>query len=261
MRQLFPYSGSSRKIAPLVTSIIRRESFLTYSEPMVGSGAIFFKLSPPKAFLGDIEPLITNLYDVIKNSPIKLIETIRILQPERELFEEFQEKVVSIENPITRAAVWYFLLVLCYNGVVKYKDGKPYLTWGDRYLTWHQRLKSRESAILAASQVLSGATIVTGPYFATPRANMAFFDPPWFNSAEDYGVDFDHGELSNYLYEYSSKWLLTINDCEEARNAYLPVSHWHMEIAPHYSVAPVAHGRGKRQELLLANFKPRLFFG
>ena len=269
MKPLFPYAGSSKKVAPLIASIIYNEfpdlKRITYCEPMVGSGAVFFELCPPNAILNDIEPLTVNLYEEFRDHPYDLCETLREIPPIRDEFMHLQTTVATIVDEIDRAAVWYFLLTLCYNGVVKFKDGYPKLSFGDRHLTWIQRRVRREQSIHAASEILQDVAIYCGPFTSVPRTSqITFFDPPWFDSAEDYGVVFNHNELAVYLSTWSGltdRWLLTINDCEKAQDTYMPYAKWHIPLSTFYSVAPVASTRKKTPELLVANFKPLMFGG
>lgn len=259
--RLFPYAGSSGKYARLIAEIIRGEGYNAYSEPMVGSGAVFFNLRPRRAWINDAEFLITNLYESIRSEPVEVQRILRTLPPEKDYFLELQQRILDMEPGPEMAASWYYLLILCYNGVVKKKDGRPYLTWGDRWKTWATRLPLYCEKIGVASALLQRTKIMCADYSAVPIADVAFFDPPWIGSAEDYGVDFDHARLSKYLVLYGGKWILTINDHELAREYYAPISAWNMDLAPEYKVAPVIHGRGKRRELLLTNFVPRMFDG
>lgn len=259
--KLFPYAGSSVQYSRLIVSMIQREGYKTYAEPMIGSGSVFFRLRPKTARINDLEFLITNLYKCAKTKPVETQMILRTLPPEKEYFLELQQRIVDMEPGAEMAASWYYLLILCYNGVVKKKDGRPNLTWGDRYKTWATRLPMYCERISIVGQFLQNTEITCADYSAVPHADIAFFDPPWIGSAEDYGVDFDHVRLSRYLMRYKGKWILTINDHPLARELYLDASAWNMDLSPEYKVAPVAHGRGKRKELLMTNFFPRMFDG
>jgi len=244
MLKIFPYAGSSAKVATLMTEIMNREGFDIYAEPLIGSGAMYFHLMPERAFLCDIEPLITNVYRVLQDDVVGFTAFVSSIPPTKEWFDDKVKTVREIESNTKRAAVWYSLLYLCYNGVVKYRDNEPRMNFGDRYLVWDMTLGRRVRHFNTASRLLNGAQIYDGGYEVCPCADIAFFDPPWFNS------------LAQYLSEYRGKWLLTINDCAEA---CVYKGEWVYELNPYYSVAPVARGRGDRAELLIANFKPKMF--
>jgi len=259
MNQLFPYAGSSKKTSGLISEIFRREGFNAYAEPMCGSASVFFELRPDAAYLSDIEWYNTNLLQHIKDDPVGLCQRLQELVPEKEEFIAWQERIGD-SSLLDSAGVWFFLLTTCYNGVVKKKEGRPYLTPGTRLGTWGVDLQRKYIPLLhQASAPLQAADIFHCSYEHLPPADVAFFDPPWFDSDEDYGVDFSHRDLAEYLGEYPGKFLLTINDCEKARSTYLPFAEWMLELEPYYSVAPVKKGRKKRPELLLSNFSPVMF--
>lgn len=259
MNAFFPYAGSSKKYARFITEIIRREGYTTYAEPMVGSGAVFFQLAPIRAFICDIEWLHINLYRQAKERPEEVIAELDHIPPVKDWLVETQEIINSWDADPRTAATWYALLILCYNGVVQKKNGNPYLTWGDRHLTWVEKLPVYKQRILVVSQMLQGVDIYCADYKLCPTADIAFFDPPWIGSKEDYGVDFWHPHLKEHLRYYHGKWVLTINDCEEARDTYLPIATWSMKLKPYYSVSPSKKGRFKRTELLITNFQPKMF--
>lgn len=262
MRSLYPYCGSKQKSAGLIASIIRQEGAGLYAEPMAGSAAVFFELKPTGlAYLNDAEPLIANLLAQIRDNIEGVVESLRGGKWVcKETFEVMQQTVRK-ENPVTAAAIWYYLLTVCYNGVVKYRpDGTPLLTWGDRWKTWYEKLEGRILNLRVASLLLKEVEIHSIDYSLVPPADIAFFDPPWFDSAENYGVVFNHNRLRDYLANYRGRWLLTING-ENGKNHYSDICKWWMELNPFYSVAPVSQGRGKRREYLLANFKPKMFGG
>jgi len=261
MNQFFPYAGSSNKYARLIAEMIRREGFETYAEPMVGSGAVFFSLAPQSAFICDLEWLHTNLYRCTKDDVEPLIHELDGIPPVKEWFLEVQKNIYEIGDRWVVAAAWYALLILCYNGVVLKKDGLPYLTWGDRYLSWTRRLPTYKQRLRVVNNMLRGVEIYSGDYKICPQADIAFFDPPWIGSKEDYGTDFEHTGLAEYLRTYHGKWILTVNDCDAARVFYTPIAEWSIELEPFYSVSPVKKGRFKRKELLMTNFTPKMFGG
>src|SRR4051794_2644916 len=45
------------------------EQFEAYIEPFLGSGAVFFKLQPSRAVLGDINQDVVELFKAVKNHP------------------------------------------------------------------------------------------------------------------------------------------------------------------------------------------------
>lgn len=262
--RFFPYAGSKQKAAPLLSEIIRQEGYKLYVEPMVGSGAVFFHLRPRAAYLGDICGLHINLYQSVQQVLGEVLYHLDGIEPTRQSFECLLQEVNGMKNA-EQAATWFFLLTTCYNGVVKFRDdGTPNLTIGTRLLNWNAELVKYRRGLLRVHDALQGMEVQCAEWLIAPNEDGAiwFLDPPWFSSEENYGVDFNHEYLAWFLKEYiCCKWLLTINRCPESEALYLPVAKWSMDLSPYYGVAPTVGGRFKREELLLANFKPVMFGG
>lgn len=51
-------------------------NYNNYFEPFIGGGALFFDLMPQNATINDYNPELTNLYNVVKNNPNELIESL-----------------------------------------------------------------------------------------------------------------------------------------------------------------------------------------
>lgn len=269
IKQLFPYAGSSRRYAGVLAEMIRREEWDTYAEPFVGSGAVFFALQPGWAHLGEIEYHIWNLYTQVRDDVGEVIRILKTLPPLKGRFLELGDEIRDLTGP-QAAAVWYYLIRLAFNGVVRKKKDKerggwrPWFTWGTAHRTWEKKLPHYCNQLRIASQMLDRADIHMGDYSGVPRADMAFFDPPWYGGKEkQYGVldDFDYERLSEHLAAYDGKWVLTINDTPEMRALFLPLSKWQAPVIQFYGIAPVTHGKTYKEELILTNFSPRMFGG
>lgn len=269
--QLFPYSGSSRRYAHIIAELINREGWFSYAEPFVGSGAVYFKTMPGVAYLGDAEYHIANLYTQVRDNVDGVIEILSTFPAEKEFFLQLQLDVRDMTG-IEAAAAWYYLMLLTYNGVVRKRKDKerggwrPWFTFGTGYKTWDRRFGEHCRRLKIASRIMSqfcDTVIVHGDYKDVPQADIGFFDPPWLGGKEkQYGVlnDFDYEELRDYLDGYG-KWLLTINDRQETRDLFLPISLWHAELEMFYGIAPVPQGKGYHGELLITNFKPAMYGG
>ena len=261
MKSVIPWVGSTKKSAKLIAAIINAEGYNSYAEPMFGSGAVFFELRPMKAYVGDIEPLLVNMYKVIKENPIQMIQSLRQHDTTKEYFLLLQKRVAEMQDPVDLASAFFYLMTVCYNGIFRSKDGILKLTFGDRNLTWKKRFPQYVKRINSASIVLRGTQIHLGSYESFRGcADITFFDPPWFDSLADYSVDFDHERFASSLNSWRGKWILTINRCEDAERLFLPIGHWHKVLRPYYTISP-QKGRKHKEELLICNFEPELFCG
>lgn len=81
MKPFVKWVGGKTQLLDLLISMVPK-NFNTYYEPFVGGGALFWKISPKKAVINDINNELMNTYNVIKNNYQKLIDTL----------EEYREK-------------------------------------------------------------------------------------------------------------------------------------------------------------------------
>lgn len=90
------------------------EEFNNYFEPFIGWGAVFFNLQKKQSFLSDINAELINTYQIIKTSPLKLIQFLETLEFNKECYTKirswdresnWQEKYSKIER------AWRFLFL------------------------------------------------------------------------------------------------------------------------------------------------------
>lgn len=75
MKPFIKWVGGKTQLLNLLVSMVPK-NFNTYYEPFVGGGALFWKISPKKAVINDINNELMNTYNVIKNNSQKLIESL-----------------------------------------------------------------------------------------------------------------------------------------------------------------------------------------
>lgn len=74
---LFKWTGGKTRLLTKLVSKLPKD-FDTYFEPFVGAGALAFYLSDKKpCYISDVNPHLINVYEVVKNSPQELIESLK----------------------------------------------------------------------------------------------------------------------------------------------------------------------------------------
>ncbi len=94
-------------------------TFNTYIEPFLGSGAVFFKLQPQKAILSDINKELIVTYQAIKEDWQKVLHG---LQKHQKLFNKayyYKIRQDKPENIYDKAARLIFLNRTCWNGLYR----------------------------------------------------------------------------------------------------------------------------------------------
>ncbi|MGX9339214.1 DNA adenine methylase [Mycoplasma sp. 332] len=100
--------------------------FNDYYEPFVGGGAVLFYLKPQKAHINDINRVLINAYNMIKNKPQQMIEILNVLDQKEckkeeyyELRTKFNNKLKLNEYDLELAALFIFLNKRCFNGLYR----------------------------------------------------------------------------------------------------------------------------------------------
>ncbi len=222
----FRYAGGKFYARHLILEHIRPHH--TYIEPFAGGGSIFFAKNKAKHnCLNDLDPELTNTYQIIRDSPQDLINT---LEGERALKERhaFYKNEFQPSNDLERAQRWYYLNRTSYSGIMNMKN--CYWGYGDKF---SMRPENWGANILRTSQKLQGVQI-TNMDFETLIDNITieqnaflFVDPPYFNADQDkfYTCSFtkqDHTRLAEVLKRNAHKFqfLITYDNSPEVRELY-----------------------------------------
>ncbi len=156
--------------------------FLTYHEPFLGGGAVFFGLHPRSAFLSDVNEDLINAYRVVKENVEKLISLLKQMAGEYSEEEYYDVRALNPASldPVERAARFIFLNRTCYNGLYRVnRDGKFNVPFG-RYKA--PRICDPEG-LRSASEVLLH-TIVKARDFQDALKlvepdDFVYMDPPY----------------------------------------------------------------------------------
>ncbi|MFC4212784.1 DNA adenine methylase [Pedobacter lithocola] len=262
---------------------------LTYIEPFIGSGAVFFwfvqKYNIKKAIINDINTDLINVYKVIKNKPEKLIE--KLTQLEREYyalaFEEdrknfFLEKRsefnVKSDKEIDNAAFFIFLNRTCFNGLYRVNSKNLFNVPFGKYIK--PKICDAQN-LLATSKLLKNVTILNGDYTETAKhANknsFFYFDPPYkpisktssFNAyAKDNFDDEQQNKLAAFTEQLTTKehfWLLSNSDPKNLNpddlffdELYNKPANTILRVKARRMINSNAQKRGEINEILIMNY-------
>lgn len=116
--------GKRQLLDSLIPLLPPKMSSYTYCEPFIGGGALLFFLQPKKAILNDINDELILLYNVVRDSPEKLIECLSIFKKDSDTFYKIREwdrnkLKYSTISEINKAARFIYLNKTCYNGLFR----------------------------------------------------------------------------------------------------------------------------------------------
>ncbi len=155
------------------------EKFNNYHEPFLGSGTVLFNTKfEKKAFASDINPLLINFFDQVKNSFDDFEMLVRKKVNEEDFY--YRERDVVYIDKVEQAAQFYYLNRTCFNGIFRVNsEGKFNVPFGKRKstdifdLTNLTRIKNRlvDIDITCADFDLSLDQVNEGDFI--------FLDPPY----------------------------------------------------------------------------------
>lgn len=112
------WAGGKRWLAASTLLPIPKQ-FDRYIEPFVGGGAIFFRLSPERSIISDINEELINLYRVLRDMPFDL-ETLMTEHQSRHSAAHYYEVRSSTPlEKLPRAARTLYLNRTCWNGLYR----------------------------------------------------------------------------------------------------------------------------------------------
>ena len=155
------------------------DTFERYIEPFLGSGAIFFHLSPLDAILTDVNHSLICLYQVLRDTPLDLM---RIMQTHQENHSREYYYEMRASNPSDRlgsAARTLYLNRTCWNGLYRVNmKGIFNVPIG----TKSSVILPRDD-FLSVSRVLQSANLQVADFEETidgaDAKDLLFVDPPY----------------------------------------------------------------------------------
>lgn len=273
--------------ALLPADFTEREN-VTYIEPFVGGGAMLFYMlqtypNIKSAVINDINPDLTLCYQVVRDNPTELINSLKDIQTQYHTFKtEEERRTFFLEqrdrfntkslNAIENCTLFFFLNKTCFNGLYRVnKAGKFNVPFG-KYVT---PTICDAATIYADSKLLQRVEIMTGDFeqtFDKIKGNTFFyFDPPYrplsnTSSFNDYTKeDFnDEAQIRLKLFcdrlnEIGVNFMLSNSDCLGKNGT----DHFFDDLYINYKIErvwasrninSVASKRGKLTEILIRNY-------
>ncbi|MHA1518625.1 MAG: DNA adenine methylase [Promethearchaeota archaeon] len=244
-------------------------SYDNYIEPFVGGGALYFYLLPPNAIIMDINPVLINVYRVIKNNVEKLIELLQLHRNEKDYYYSVREMDRSPDfaskSNAEKASRTIFLNRCCFNGLYRVNSKGYFNVPFGKY----KNPKYCDTPNLrAVSQVLQDVSIQEGSFsrvldFATPES-FIYFDPPYMPLTEtanftsytqnNFGPE-DQIQLKQVADQLNAKgcrFLLSNSYCDFILDLYKDYNIHTVQATR--AINSNAKKRGKIPEVLISNY-------
>ena len=236
-----------------------------FIEPFLGSGAVFFHVSPSKALLSDTNKQLIETYSAVRDEPL---EVLRILDEHRAAHcatHYYEVRASHPESVAARAAQFIYLNRTCWNGLYRVNLRGEF----------NVPIGSKTSVVLpdddfpAWAKVLARATVIAQDFSVTlseaGAGDVVYADPPYtvqhnMNNFVKYNEKIfswaDQVRLSkclNAATEQGASVIMSNADSQSIRDLY-PAPGWtRLVVARHSRLAASSEHRKKTTELLISN--------
>lgn len=179
------WAGGKRQLISQIDPFLPND-FDLYIEPFVGGGALFFYLLPEKAVLIDNNPVLINVYRVIKEDVEELIESLRNHKNEEDYFYKIRSldrdpKSFSQLSNIKKASRTIYMNKCCYNGLYRVNSKGQFNVPFGRYKNPNF---CDEKNLKAVNMFLQNAKIIQDSFERcldfTDENTFIYLDPPYF---------------------------------------------------------------------------------
>lgn len=180
-KPILKWAGGKAAALPKLLPLFPK-TFNRYFEPFLGGGAVFFALGfNGESFLNDLNSEIINLYSMVRDYPILLMDELDDLRRlySEEFYYELREQ--NSDSPLSQAARTLFLNKTGFNGLYRQNlKGEFNVPFGKRKQC--PSLYDREN-LLKVSQLLKYVTLQSVDFETTldqaGQGDFVYCDPPY----------------------------------------------------------------------------------
>jgi DNA adenine methylase len=265
-RPFLRWAGSKRQILPILAEYFSEE-YERYIEPFAGSAALFFRLLPKRAVLGDLNLELMSTYRQVKHSPDEVISELSKHKKNKVVFLGLRKTDPKTLRPAARAARFIYLNRNCYNGLYRTNaNGRFNVPYGG---VKSGNVPSYE-LLHRCSKALRCAKLISGDFEKTllivHAGDFVYMDPPFSVSERrvftEYGAySFTRIDVSRLrssmekLHEIGARFVVSYADSDEARA--LERGFYNRSILVKRNIAGYADSRTETKEIIISNTKPK----
>ncbi len=159
VKPFLKWPGGKRWIARQIAELIRPNLKRRYFEPFLGSGAVFFELSPAEAVLSDVNEDLIGTYLAIRDDPDRVRRELKGMRVSPETY--YAVRAATPRLATKRAARFLYLNRTAFGGIYRVNQrgvfNVPY-GGGERthHMLWNTAILTEASRILAGVQLEHG---------------------------------------------------------------------------------------------------------
>lgn len=191
-RPFLRWAGSKRWLARQIIPLLPRQ-FGKYYEPFLGSGALFFLLTPNHALLSDRCNKLIDVYATIRTDAYSVVRYLRPLKPNRDLFYAIRNR--PSRGRLKRAAEFVYLNKTCWNGLYRVNsEGRFNVPYGMPKTDFIADFNNLHACSKALQK--PGVTLQSCDFEAAlrdvQRGDLVYLDPPYVTQHNNNGfIDYN----------------------------------------------------------------------
>lgn len=261
---IFRWAGSKRKVLPVLAAHWQSRH-RRYVEPFAGSAALFFRLQPEKAILGDINEGLIEAYEVIREQPDDVHRAVCRMPRGEASYYRVRAQNPNRMGPFGRAVRFVYLNRYCFNGIFRTNtDGQ----FNVPYAHIKPGVVPPIEDFRKCAALLQRATLRCGDFGAVVSSvrtgDFVYLDPPYAVESRRVFREYDRREFTKRDLERLGEHLKTIDrkkatfvlsyaDCAEAREVFQKWPSRRIRVRRH--IAGFASSRRTAFEILVTNLE------
>jgi len=266
-RPFIKWAGGKTQLLGQLTKSL--PNFKSYHEAFLGGGALFFNLFNKKilneAFLYDYNKDLITTYDIVKSSPLLLMEKLNeaIYKNDKETYYKIRGMIPT--EPLEIAARFIYLNKTAYNGLYRVNSSGKFNAPFGKY----PKVKLFDhKVILADTEALQKTHLFSGDFSQitkyTRKGDLVYFDPPYhpisktssFTSytALAFGEE-DQQRLAKIFKELDRKGCyVMLSNSSNKLIKELYSDYYIEEVLANRAINSNPNGRGKIKEFIVRNW-------
>lgn len=242
-RPFLKWAGGKSRLAKQISGLFP-EKFDRYFEPFLGSGAMYFAISPREGILNDLNKYLIGTYEIIRDDPYKLIDELKRIDKTYHSLPSLEDKAdyyyssrvrynALTSKSIDKAALFIFLNKAGFNGMYRENSRGEYnIPFGK-----HEKcLICDEDNLIRVSKDLQDIKFTSTDYKDAlndaKKGDLIYLDPPYipisdtanFTQYQKEGFRFDEQvrlkDIALKLHEKGCYVVISNSDCKESRALY-----------------------------------------
>lgn len=226
--------GGKTRLLPKILPYLP-EKIENYHEPFLGSGAIFFAIQSRisgASYLSDLNDELINIWSIVKDDPERLLFSLQTYRGRDNEDEYYIIRGTSPEDPIARAARFFYLNQTAWNGLWRVNR------WGVFNVPWGARAFRGISAatLHTVSRSLRDANIGLFDFRDSIQhakaGDLVYLDPPYlpvsdtskfsgYTGKRFRRADLEElAQLTRELTERGVHWVMSNRDTQDVRELF-----------------------------------------